>query len=181
MPLVAVDAKTIPMVHTLNALSLISDSGIVRYRLEAKIWDIYSNAGDSYWYFPEKIHVERFDSLFHIEGSIIADTAYYFEKKELWRAIGNVVVKNIEGTTFETSELFWNQKAPPNDGNAFYTFQKVKITSPDGSFLIGDNGFRSNQALNPPFLFAGKGELNVNESTDSIQQSTVRSDSMSAP
>jgi len=181
MPLVAVDAKMIPMVHTENASTLISDSGIVRYRLDAKIWDIYSNAGDPYWYFPKGIHVERFDSLFLVEGSIKADTAYFFEKKELWRAVGNVVVKNVDGNTFETSELFWNQRALPNDGKAFYTFQKVKITSPDGSFLIGDNGFRSNQALNPPFLFSGKGELNVNESTDSVQQNTVRSDSMSIP
>jgi len=181
MPLVAVDAKTIPTVHTVDALSLISDSGIVRYQLKAKIWDIYSNSGDSYWYFPKGIHVERYDSLFHVEGSIVADTAYFFEKKELWRAIGNVVVKNVDGNTFETSELFWNQKAPPNAGNAFYTFQKVKITSPDGSFLIGANGFRSNQALNPPFLFSGKGELNVEESSDSIQQNTVRPDSMQMP
>jgi len=181
MPLVAVDAKTIPMVHTVDALSLISDSGIVRYQLEAKIWDIYSNSGDSYWYFPKGIHVERFDSLLHVEGSIVADTAYFFERKELWRAIGNVVVKNVDGNTFETYELFWNQKALPNDGNAFYTYQKVKITSPDGSFLIGANGFRSNQALNPPFLFSGKGELNVEESSDSIQQNTVRPDSMQMP
>jgi len=181
MPLVSVDAKVIPMVHTENASTLISDSGIVRYRLDAKIWDVYANTGDQYSYFPKGIHVERYDSLFHVEGSIRADTAYFYEKKELWRAVGNVVVKNVDGTTFETSELFWNQKAPPNDNNAFYTFQRVKITSPDGSFLIGDNGFRSNQALNPPFLFSGKGELNVNESNDSIQQSAVRPDSMSAP
>jgi len=181
MPVVSVDVKTIPLVHTLDASTFISDSGYVRYWLDAKIWDIYSNGGDTYWHFPEGIHVERYDSLFHVEGSIVADTAYYYERKGLWRAIGNVVVKNVDGNTFETSELFWNQNAPPNDGNAFYTFQPVKITNPDGSFMIGANGFRSNQELNPPFLFSGKGEFNVDESGDSIQQNAVRPDSMQLP
>jgi len=181
MPLVSVDAKTIPMVHTENISTLISDSGIVRYRLQAKIWDMYSNTGDSYWYFPKGIHVERFDSLFHVEGSIVADTAYYYDRKELWRAVGNVVVKNTEGTTFETSELFWNQKAPSNDGKAFYTYQLVKITNADGNFMYGRNGFRANQSLNPIFLFSGKGELNVDESTDSLQQNTISPDSLQIP
>jgi len=181
MPLVSVDVQAIPMVHTEDVSTLISDSGIVRYLLEAKVWDMYSKGVDPYWHFPKGIHVERFDSLFNVIGNIVADTAYFFEKKKLWRAIGNVVVKNMEGTTFETSELFWNQDAPANDGNAFYTHQIVKITKPDGSFLIGDIGFRSDQALEHPFLFLGKGELNIVESTDSIQQETVSPDTLPRP
>lgn len=169
------------MAHTENVSTLISDSGIVRYHLEAKIWNMYSNEGDPYWHFPEKIHVEQFDSLHNVVGSIVADTAYHYEKKSLWRAIGNVVAKNVEGTTFETSELFWNEKAPPNAGDAFYTFEKVKITNPDGSFMVGNNGFRANQALKAIFLFTAKGEVNVNESADSIPQNPVRSDSVQHP
>jgi len=181
MPLVSVDAKAIPMMHTENLSTLVSDSGIVRYRVKAKIWDTYSNGGDSYSYFPEKIHIEQFDSLFQVEVNIVADTAYYFDKKELGRAVGNVVVTNKEGKTFETNELFWNRKAPLKDGNAFYSFQRVKITNPDGSFIIGDNGFRSDQMLTSIFLFVGKGTINVEESADSLQQNTVRSDSLNLP
>ena len=181
MPLVSVDAQTLPTVHTTDALTLVSDSGVVRYRVGAKVWDMYSKAAEPYSYFPEGIHVEQFDSLFRADGSIIADTAYYFERKELWRAIGNVVVTRTDGTTFETHELFWNSKAPANDGNAFYTFQMVKITKPDGSFMYGQNGFRSNQALSPIVLFSGKGDILVTESTDSIQQNTVPPDSLARP
>jgi len=180
MPLVSVDAKAIPMMHTVDVSTLVSDSGIVRYHIEAKIWDIYSTDGNSYWYFPEKIHAEQFDSLFQVEVNIVADTAYYFDRKGLWRGVGNVVVKNAEGKTFETDELFWNSNATPNDGNAFYTFQKVKITNPDGSFIMG-NGFRANQTLTSIFVFMGKGAINVEESADSLQQNTVRSDSVNLP
>ncbi|MCL1933794.1 MAG: LPS export ABC transporter periplasmic protein LptC [Candidatus Azobacteroides sp.] len=181
MPLVAIDIQAIPTVHTEDAAVLISDSGITRYRLNAKIWDMYSGEGDPYWYFPEKIHIERLDSHFQPEGSIDADTAYYFERKELWRAVGNVVVKNLEGRTFETSELFWDRKIPPNVVNAFYTYQSVKVVEPDGNITYGRSGFKADQALNIIRFFSTKGEFNIEESTDSLQQETTRSDSIQHP
>jgi hypothetical protein len=170
MSVFSIDIRTLPSVHTEDVSTLISDSGITRYRLEAKIWDIFSNAEvGSYWYFPEKIRVERFDSLFNVEGSILADTAYYFEKKELWQAIGNVVVKNMEGRMFETSELFWNLKTPANEVNAFYTDKFVTITEPNGDITYGRNGFKADQSLNIIRLLAVKGEFYVEESADTIQ------------
>lgn len=175
MPVVSLDIQTIPTIHTENVSTLISDSGITRYRLEAKIWDIFSNTEEgSYWYFPEKFRVERFDSLFQEEGSIRADTAYYFEKKELWRAIGNVVVKNMEGRRFETSELFWNQKTPANEVNAFHTDKFVTITEPNGDITYGRNGFKADQSLNIIRLLAVKGEFYVEESADTIQQTPTQ-------
>jgi len=178
MPFVFVDVEAIPNIHTVDAFNLISDSGITRYRLRAKIWDIYSSESEPYWHFPEGIHVERFDSLFQVEGNIVADTAYFYDKKELWHAIGNVVVNNKEGTTFETSELFWDQKVPPNVENAFYTFQSVKITKPDGTFIYGLNGFRADQSLITIIIFSGKGELNVDESPDSLKHDVIHPDSI---
>lgn len=177
MPLVSVDVKTIPTMHTENLSTLISDSGIVRCQAEAKVCDIFQNEGDPYWFFSQGIHVKRLDSLFHVEVDIVADTAYYYEKKQLWRAIANVVVKNMEGTTFETSELYWNQIAPPNALNAFYTDQPVKVTKIDGTVLPGLNGFRADQSLNTiRFLAVRKGSFNVEE-TDTLQN-TVSSDTI---
>ena len=133
------------MVHSEDVSSLISDSGIVRYRLEAKAWDIFSNIEEPYWYFPEKIYVERFDTLSNVDGSIQADTAYYFNKKELWQLIGNVFVKNLEGNTFETSELFWDQKAEPDMLGAIYTDEFVRINL--GDKIVTGIGMRANQSL----------------------------------
>ena len=61
--------------------TLISDSGITRYRLTAQTWLVFGRAKEPYWYFPEGIYVEKFDTTFHTEASIKADTAYYFDKK----------------------------------------------------------------------------------------------------
>lgn len=166
---VPVDAQTIPVSRTEDVLSLISDSGITRYRLKAKVWEVYTHPED-YWYFPEKIYVEQFDSLLQVKGSIEADTAYYFSKKELWQLIGNVFVKNLEGTTFETSELFWDQKVPSGSREAIYTHKPAKVTRPNGDYQYGRDGFKSDAYLNDPQLYAVGGEMGVNEmQSDSVQ------------
>jgi len=170
---VSVDTKSIPAVHTENIRTLISDSGITRYNLQAKVWDIFSHVDDPYWYFPEGVYAERFDSLFQVEGNIKADTAYYFVKKELWRLIGNVFVKNMEGRTFETTELFWNQRASANATDAFSTREPVKITEPDGTVIDGRQGFKSNQSLSYLVLYSSGGELYFTES-DSIKNDSIQ-------
>ena len=37
--------------------TLISDSGITRYRIEAAEWIVFGKAKEPYWYFPEGIYV----------------------------------------------------------------------------------------------------------------------------
>jgi len=184
MPLVPVDIHAIPMVHTTDASSLVSDSGRTRFRMKAAVWDIYSNDStrkDTYWHFPKRIFVEQFDSLFQVSGSIIADTAYYYEKTGLWQAIGNVVAKNSEGRTFETSELFWDSKASANSTNAFYTRKQVKITDSDGSYQYGYSGFRANQSLKSIFLFSVNGPIFFKESTESTGRYIKQPDSLRRP
>lgn len=173
------DAEAIPMIHTEDLSTLISDSGITRYRLEAQIWDVYSNEENPYWHFPEGMYVERFDSLLNVEGSIKADTAYNFKKKALWQLIGNVFVKNMEGRTFETEELFWKEESDPNSLSAFYTDKFVKITEANGDVRYGRKGFRSNQSMSDIVLLSFGGDMSVDESAnveaDKIQKDSIQS------
>ncbi|GHT14318.1 LPS export ABC transporter periplasmic protein LptC [Bacteroidia bacterium] len=179
MPVVSVDTQAIPMVRTADVSALISDSGITRYRLEAKIWDMYSNEENAYSHFPEGIYVERFDSLLTAEGYIKADTAYHFDKKGLWQLIGSVFVKNIEGRTFETEELFWKEESNPNSLEAFYTDKFVKITEANGDVRYGRKGFKSNQSMSDIVFLSFGGELSVDESpnveADNIQKDSIQS------
>jgi hypothetical protein len=171
MPVVSVNAEAIPMIHTETVSTLISDSGITRYHLEAKVWDMYSNAAEPYWYFPEGIYVERFDSLFAVEGYLKADSACYLEQKDLWKAMGNVFVKNLEGSVFETDELYWEMNVPPGVLNAFRTDKPVRITYPNGDVFHGKNGFRADQSLSEIRLYGNSGEMTVDETVNSPQDS----------
>jgi len=177
MPLVSIDLQVIPWINSEGVSSLISDS-INMYNLNTNVWQMFSNNAEEYWYFPEGIHVEQFDSLFQIEGDIVADTAYYFTDKELWHAIGNVVVKNSLGRIFKTSELFWDLKVPPNTMNAFYTNRPVRIIEPDSTYIDGNEGFTADRSLIKSFFYKTKGEFIIEESPDTSQQGIISSDSI---
>ncbi len=164
---VAVEKKILPMMHTEDVSTLISDSGITRYRLTAKIWDIYvDSVPEPYWYFPAKINVEKFDSLFNVEGSLSADTAYNYQKQKLWKIVGNVKVVNLAGEKFETSELFWNQRE-----GTIYTDKFVRIER-RGEKHEG-YGLRSNEMMSNWQIVNHSGEFDIpEENTDTIQTET---------
>lgn len=150
------DPEKTPLVSTDDVSTLISDSGITRFHIDAKRWDMYSEAKEPYWYFPEKIHVERFDSLFNIEFSIDADTAYYFQRKKLWKLIGNVKVLNLEGETFTTTILFWDENKAQ-----VYTDEFVRVQRKDEE--VTGIGFLSNQEMTNFKFYKSGVLLNVKE------------------
>ena len=137
---VTFDPETTYTMKTTGVISLISDSGVTRYRANAKEWLVYGKAKEPYWYFPEGIYVEKFDSLFQTEASIVADTAYYYDKQGLFRFIGQVEVKSLQGEHFETEELFWNQKE-----DKVYSDRFIRIEQEDK--VITGVGFESNQNM----------------------------------
>lgn len=146
--------------------TLISDSGITRYRIEAAEWVVFGKAKEPYWYFPEGIYVEKFDTLFHSEASIKADTAYYFDKKGLWHLIGNVEVESLQGEQFDTSELFWDQKK-----EKVYSDKYIRIQQKEQ--IITGVGFESNQNMTRYKIFNSQGEFPV-EDTPKSASDTVQ-------
>ncbi len=146
--------------------TLISDSGITRYRLNAKEWFVFEKAKEPYWYFPEKIYVEKFDTLFHTEASIKADTAYYYTKPELWELIGNVEIESLQGEHFETSRLFWSQKE-----EKVYSSEYIRIEQADK--IVTGIGFESNQDMTQYKIFDSQGIFPVEDRPMSNPVDTV--------
>ena len=134
--------------------SLISDSGVTRYRLNAKEWLVFGKAADPYWYFPEGIYVEKFDTLFQTEASIQADTAYFFDKQGLWHLVGHVQIANLQGEQFTTEELFWNQKE-----EKIYSDKYIRIQQLDK--IVTGVGFESNQSMTQYKIFNSQGVFPV--------------------
>ena len=166
---VAFDPEKTYTMKATEVNSLVSDSGLTRYRLNAKEWLVFDKAKDPYWYFPEGIYVEKFVALFQTEASIKADTAFYFSKRELWRLVGNVKVESLQGEKFDTSELFWNQK----EGKV-YSDKYIRIEQEDK--IITGVGFESNQEMTQYKIFNSKGTFPVSESKAS--ENTVEADSL---
>ena len=170
---VAFDPETTYTLRTTDYTTQFSDSGITRYRAIAKEFLKFDKAKEPFSYFPEGIYVEKFDTLFNIEASLKADTAYNYEKKGLWKLIGNVRVENLEGKKFETSLLFLDQKE-----EKVYSDKYIRIQEDDK--IITGIGFESNQNMTQYKIFNSQGVFPVSESvtTDSAQN-IVPVDSMS--
>ena len=77
---VAFDPETTYTLRTTDYTTQFSDSGITRYRATAKEFLKFDKAKEPFSYFPEGIYVEKFDTLFNIEASLKADTAYNSDK-----------------------------------------------------------------------------------------------------
>lgn len=147
----------VPTMTTDSVVTLISDSGITRYKLIAKKWQVFDRAKEPYWFFPEGIYLERFDSLFHIEAVIYADTAWNYVNKRLWRLKGNVNAQNMKGEKFLSDELFWDQRKQRIYSDKFIEIQK-------GETELKGYGFESNQEMTEYRIFnPHEGRIPFNE------------------
>lgn len=90
--------------------TLISDSGIMKYRIVAERWEINEKTNPPKWTFIKGVFFQQFDKNFHIAATISADTAWYFSNQRLWKLRGRVVMRNVNGTLFNSEELYWDQR-----------------------------------------------------------------------
>ena len=131
---------TLPSMKSLGVTTLISDSGITRYKIVAEEWLIHDKKNPPYWAFEKGVYLEKFDTLFRVDASIKADTAYYHEKKKLWELKGHVQILSQRGDKFQTDLLFWDEKK-----GKVYSDKFIQIEQEDK--VIKGYGFESNQDL----------------------------------
>lgn len=111
-PAEAVEGDEIAAMVTHNVTMLISDSGVTKYRAITPLWVRFGEeAKEPYQYFPEGIQFEQIDSMFEAKETIVADTAYNWENKQLWHLIKNVRVTSISGELFLTNDLYWDMRS----------------------------------------------------------------------
>ena len=150
------DRQQMPKLHANEITTIISDSGITRYRVSAPVWDVYDKAELPFWEFPEGIHLERFDTDLNVDANIHSQYAKYFEKEERWELRGNVDATNLKGERFETERLYWDQKK-----ERIHSDTIVKITQETG-VIYGDD-FVSNQSLSDYTIKNGRADIILKE------------------
>ena len=152
---------TLPSMKSLGVTTLISDSGITRYKIVAEEWLIYDKKNPPYWAFEKGVYLEKFDTLFRIDASIKADTAYYHEKKKLWELKGHVQILSQRGDKFQTDLLFWDEKK-----EKVYSDKFIQIEQEDK--IIKGYGFESNQDLTEYEIKNTTGVFTVEDTTPTI-------------
>lgn len=135
------DKETIPIINTDSVTMLISDSGMVRYKVITKTWKMFDEASEPFWLFPDKLYLEQYDSLLNIVVTLRADTVWRYISDNLWKMRGNVFIRNFQNKTFESEEIFWDQQK-----QRIYSNKPVTIKSPNEATIIADD-FESNQQM----------------------------------
>ncbi len=160
------ERDSLPMMATYGVTSLISDSGVMRYRINTEEWLVYDRKKPSYWAFEKGVYLEQFDSLLHVDASIKADTAYYFDREKLWKLMGHVDIRNLKGERFTTELLYWNQAT-----QKVYSDKFIRIEQPDR--IITGRGFDSNQQMTVYTIHNPEGVFYVDEDADTAKPDSV--------
>lgn len=119
--------------------TLISDSGVLRYKIVAETWDIHNSTQPATWKFMKGLLLTRFDEKMQVDLYVQADTAY-LHQQYLWELRGRVHIKNIQGTRFRTEELFWDMQR-----HQIWSNQFMRITTPTRE--LQGTTFRSNEQM----------------------------------
>lgn len=176
------DESLIPSLRTDDVEMVISDSGVPRYRMEAKLWLVFDKRKEPCWFFPEGLYGERFDTLFQTELFVRSDSATFYRNKDLWQLDGNVEVMNFnDNTRLTTSQLFWDRKIR----KLRIIKRHFRLDLPDSTFMEGSDGMICNEDLSGYSLYqAGPGDI-IREKkktglTDSLTADSLRIDSLAS-
>ncbi len=135
-----IDISATPTMLTRNVETLISDSGITRFRITAPVWYVYDETENPVWRFPESLLLERFDDKMNVEATVRSDSATYFKDRQLWRLDGHVNISNTAGEKFLTNQLFWDQRQHTVYSDSFIHIERTDKT-------LEGYGFTSNEQL----------------------------------
>lgn len=146
--------------------TLVSDSGLIKYRIVAERWEVNQTKNPSRWIFDKGLFLEQFDEKFHVEAYIQCDTAFYFDQQKLWELRGRVRVRTIDGLRFSSEELYWDQNT-----HELYSHKFSRLITPDremqGTYFISDEHLRHYTVTNSKGSFV-KGQFGSESGNDSI-------------
>lgn len=152
------DRDSVAVMTSWGVNTLVSDSGVIKYRIVTERWEVNQNRNPSRWIFDKGLFLEQFDLKFHVQSYIQCDTAYYFDQQRLWELRGRVRILTKDGLRFSSEELFWDENrhelyshkfsrlvTPERtlQGSYFRSDERMTkyiVTNTRGSFLRGDMG-----------------------------------------
>ena len=135
------DRDSVPVMTTYGVNTLISDSGVIKYRIVTEQWDINQNKDNSSrWTFNKGILLTQFDLKKHVVGYIQCDSAVYSDRDRRWQLHGRVRILTAQGLSFYSNELYWDER---NHEMWSYTYSHLK--TPDKE--LEGNWFHSDEQM----------------------------------
>lgn len=88
-----IDASKLPTMVSHNVQTLLSDSGMTRYRITTKTWLAYEQQEHPHWVFPDGLIAEELDrNSFDVIMSMQCDSAHYDRTTRMLNLTGNITI-----------------------------------------------------------------------------------------
>ena len=143
---------SVPTMVTYGVNTLISDSGIVKYRIVTERYEVNQVKNPPRWTFDKGVFLEEFDENFHVQLYIQCDTAYYYYQQRLWELRGRVRVKTKDGVRFYSEELYRDENR-----HELYSNKFSRLITPDRQ--LEGNYFRSDERMTKYYVSNSKGSF----------------------
>lgn len=152
------DRDSVSMMVSYGVNTLISDSGVIKYRIVTERWDVNTIKNPTRWTFEKGIFMEQFDEKFHVEAYVQADTAWYYDQLKLWELRGRVRIRNVNGLVFTSEELYWDGMK-----HELYSNKFSRVVTPERT--LQGTYFRSDERMTRYTVSNSKGSF-VKDSMD---------------
>lgn len=146
------DRDSVSMMTSYGVNTLISDSGVIKYRIVTERWEVNTVRTPSRWIFEKGLFFEQFDDKFHVQAYIQCDTAYYYDQKRLWELRSRVSVLTKDGLRFNSQLLFWDEQA-----HELYSNVHSKLVTPERT--LEGTYFRSDERMTRYYVSNSKGSF----------------------
>lgn len=170
------DRDSVSMMVSYGVNTLISDSGIIKYKIVTERWDVNVIKQPTRWTFEKGVFFEQFDQNFHVEAYVQADTAWYYDQQKLWHLRGRVRIRNVNGLVYQSEELYWDGLRHELYSNVF-----SKVTTPErtlqGTYFRSDEQMRHYTVSNSKGSFMTEDMTGENKNQESAPGDTTQQQS----
>lgn len=136
--------------------TLISDSGVIKYKIVTERWEVNENLHPQRWIFDKGLFLEQFDERFHVQSYIQCDTAYYYNENRLWELRSRVHILTKDGLRFTSQQLFWDERS-----HELYSYVYSHLVTPERS--LEGSYFRSDERMTKYFVSNSRGSFEKND------------------
>ena len=150
------ERDSVAMMISYGVNTLISDSGVIKYRIVNEKWEVNENLHPQRWIFDKGLFLEQFDEKFHVQSYIQCDTAYYFNERRLWELRSRVHILTKDGLRFTSEQLFWDER-----NHELYSHVYSHLVTPERT--LEGSYFRSDEKMTKYFVSNSRGSFEKND------------------
>jgi len=148
----------VAMMISYGVNTLISDSGVIKYRIVSERWEINQNRKPTRWIFDKGLFLEQFDQKFHLQSYIQSDTAYYYDENRIWELRGRVRILTKDGLRYRSEQLFWDENK-----HELYSHVHSTLITPERE--LQGSYFRSDEQMTKYYVSNSKGSFEKGDFT----------------